>query len=181
MESQQTAIDLIEEKLNSQSEIPSALKPIIDDVDADVQLGFTEKPNHGSKYYTPYTKQVGNKRTDNDGCEAGDPWFCRVNNPIIESEATANDRKARNLEEVLPPAKDFYSVAKSYPGAKQQHRNYMVVINFIFTNKGDNDKLRKAWNRFWVRWNQEGLSWMSPNHMKAVRGTFHNMGISKAS
>lgn len=183
------------EILDTLEEVPRALKELDDMVDADVQLGLTEIENKGSCYYTPRTETVYDvgefgqpvaKLIEHDGCDEDvNQYFCRVRNPVTKAQATIADemRSAGGWSDVDP---EYIGYNTSYwwtpytpEFKKTQHRNYMQVINYIFRNKDNKDQLRKGWNKFWVLWNERGTKWMSPKHMKTVRLTFNQQGISK--
>lgn len=82
-------------------------------------------------------------------------WTQSGDNPICWDAATLNDQRDRNLNEVLPPEKTFYSVAKlRFPRSEWviQYRNYTTIGVFIFRNKDNKELLRRALKRMWKRY-----------------------------
>lgn len=173
---------------------PRACRELDDMIDADSELGLTEIDNPKSHYYTPQVvryqeaDEFGYPITiveELDGCsENVNQYWCSCSNPVIESEATQNDRRQRNLEEVLPPNKTFYSVAKPFNTKeyKRKHRNYMLWMAWIFKNQNDTTKLQNGWKTFWRNWNHPtkgGFRWMDAKHMQLIRKAFNRFGISK--
>jgi hypothetical protein len=121
------------------------------------------------------------KWTDDDS-SSETRYFCTSgDHPVLEPKASANDKKARNINEVPAPTKDYYSTAKvsKWGNGKVQERNLHTVLGFITKNKENKALLRKGWNRFWKRvYAQEMCSFLFPSQVKLVKGEFYKYGIS---
>lgn len=194
----QLVLGIIQEKVDNGEieEVARACRELDDMVDADEQLGLSEVENGGTHYYTPRVEQgyetdeygfpVWVKR-ELDGVEGDETqYFNKCRTPILECEASQNDRKQRNLEEVLPPNKQFYSVAKPYNKKERgrKHSNYMAWAKWLVEHQDNKPALQKAWKQFWRMWNHPtkgGFQWMDASHMKCIRNTFNKYGVSRQS
>jgi len=102
-------------------------------------------------------------------------------NPIIHDQAYMNDlnRSAGGWSDVSQEWVPQYYSAKRFGEAekKRQHRNYWTVVSYIHANQDDPTKLRRAWQRFWKRWKQEKINWISPKHRDIIKCEFKKRGF----
>jgi hypothetical protein len=146
--------------------------------------------NDGSsiKHAVAYWTRMGEDPNGPDSIVYRNPETGNLVREFIEPEiwtycvdqATQNDRRSRNLNEVFPPEKNFYSVSGAWSRDRwlSQWRNYNLISVFIFKNTDNKALLRKAWNRMWKRVYAEKSSFLWQSHIRSLVKEFNSRGIT---
>jgi len=169
------------------------LKYINCDIREDYEIERTRNHNYWRKG-TNYVELLGRnvwkwvKYTDTvTGSNETVAAFCTISGDMNSdrdwSDVTLGVRD-RNIEEILPPAKSFYSASKERKNAAQYFL-YFKTCQLIDKYKNSPKNLCSIWTKFWTKCYElsetERNAWLCPWHIAKIKKYLNSLGIGVCS